>query len=124
MTLPLTVALLVAPGWALAQQDRAWNEVPPPPEMPEEEAVPPPPVLDERAREQRELEDPDITIIEREGETRREYRVRGELVMVEVIPAVGPPYYLIDTTGDGSMDTRSHELAPAFIPPAWILFRW
>lgn len=93
--------------------------------MPDEaEADPAPPVLDERAREQRGLEEADIVIIERDGETRREYRMGGQLVMVEVIPAVGPSYYLIDSTGDGLLDRRQRELEPDFVPPSWVIFRW
>lgn len=123
MTLPfaLFAGLLLAFGPASAQQDREWDDAPPPPEQGED---PPPPVIDERAREQRSLEDADIIIIERDGETRREYRVGGELVMVEVTPAVGPTYYLIDTTGDGALDGRRNELDPNFVPPSWVIFRW
>lgn len=48
----------------------------------------------------------------------------GQLVMVEVIPAVGPSYYLIDSTGDGLLDRRQRELEPDFVPPSWVIFRW
>ncbi len=123
LPLSLLAALLLVSGSALAQEEREWGDAPPPPEL-EEGADPPPPVLDERAREQRSLEDADIIIIERDGETRREYRVGGELVMVEVTPAVGPTYYLIDTTGDGTLDGRRNELDPNFVPPSWVIFRW
>ncbi|OOC50282.1 MULTISPECIES: DUF2782 domain-containing protein [Thioalkalivibrio] len=125
LSLPLSLlaALLLVPGSALAQEDREWGDAPPPPEL-DEAADPPPPVLDERAREQRSLEEADIIIIERDGETRREYRMGGQLVMVEVTPAVGPTYYLIDTTGDGTLDGRRNELDPDFVPPSWVIFRW
>jgi hypothetical protein len=33
-----------------------------------------------------------------------EYRMNGVLYMVKVTPTVGPPYYLIDTTGDGNLN--------------------
>nr|WP_196800583.1 DUF2782 domain-containing protein [Thioalkalivibrio sp. ALJ16] len=123
LPLSLFAALLLLPVPALAQTDRDWNDAPPPPEL-EEGVDPPPPVLDERAREQQSLEDADILIIERDGETRREYRMDGVLVMVEVTPAVGPTYYLIDTTGDGTLDGRRNELDPNFVPPSWVIFRW
>lgn len=123
LSLTLSASLMLAFGSVSAQQDREWDDAPPPPEL-EEGADPPPPVLDERAREQRSLEDADIIIIERDGETRREYRMGGELVMVEVTPAVGPTYYLIDTTGDGTLDGRRNELDPNFVPPSWVIFRW
>ena len=120
------LGLFVAP---LAQgQEPA--DVPPPPEIPDEAYDPemleeaPPPVLDERARQQQLLEEADITLIERPDAMIREYRVGGRLFMVEVIPRVGRPYYLIDSTGDGQMDTRRSRLGPNFIPPQWILFQW
>ncbi|MGM0553358.1 MAG: DUF2782 domain-containing protein [Pseudomonadota bacterium] len=116
--------LLLAPAVVLAQGED-WPDAPAPPEMPDAaEQQPAPPVLDERAREQRALEEADVVIIERDGETRREYRVGGRVVMVEVTPAVGPAYYLIDATGDGSLDHRGDDLEPGFVPPSWILFRW
>ncbi len=116
--------LLLAPAVALAQAED-WADAPAPPGMPDTaEQQPAPPVLDERAREQRSLEDADVIIIERAGETRREYRIGGRLVMVEVTPSIGPTYYLIDSTGDGSLDRRRDDLEPGFVPPSWILFRW
>ncbi|WP_017925607.1 DUF2782 domain-containing protein [Thioalkalivibrio sp. HL-Eb18] len=121
----ILAGLFLAPALAFAQQEREWDDAPPPPEMPDEAEVDPaPPVLDERAREQRGLEEADIVIIERDGETRREYRVGGQLVMVEVTPAVGPSYYLIDSTGDGLLDRRQRELEPDFVPPSWVIFQW
>ncbi|WP_019625206.1 DUF2782 domain-containing protein [Thioalkalivibrio sp. ALJT] len=123
LSLPLFAALWLLPASALAETEHEWDDTPPPPEL-EEGADPPPPVLDERAREQEFLERADILIIERDGETWREYRVDGVLVMVEVTPAAGPTYYLIDTTGDGTLDGRRSELDPNFVPPSWVIFRW
>jgi len=66
---------------------------------------------------------PEITIVETGRETIYEYRVRGQLYMVKVQPQFGPPYYLLDTTGDSRVDVRrdwvwSNEL------PQWLLFSW
>ncbi|MCB2262540.1 MAG: DUF2782 domain-containing protein [Candidatus Thiosymbion ectosymbiont of Robbea hypermnestra] len=66
---------------------------------------------------------PEVTIVETGRETIYEYRVRGQLYMVKVQPLVGPPYYLLDTTGDGRLDVRrdrvwSNELSQ------WMLFSW
>jgi hypothetical protein len=52
-----------------------------------------------------------------------EYRSNGRLYMVKITPARGYPYYLIDSDGDGSFDTRRNELDPPNIHQ-WILFRW
>jgi len=65
-----------------------------------------------------------IVIRPRPGERIEEYRVNGRLYMVKVIPRKGPPYYLIDTDGDGSLDTRRDELAPDVAVPSWVIIRW
>jgi hypothetical protein len=67
---------------------------------------------------------PEVTIIKRDDAVVREYRVNGALYMVRVEPVVGPPYYLIDTTGDGELNARRSELDPAFVVPSWMIFRW
>jgi len=114
------VALLALVGAASAQPQE-WADAPPPPEMVEDA---PPPVLDERARQLQMLEEADITLIERPDGVIREFRIGGRLFMVEVVPSFGPRYYLIDTTGDGMLDTRRRGLGPDFVPPQWILFQW
>jgi hypothetical protein len=122
-------ALLALCTGAMAQAE-PWPEAPPPPPM-AEDAPPservedaPPPVLDERARQLQILEQADITLIERPDGVIREYRIDGRLYMVQVIPRWGPPYYLMDTTGDGTLDLRRAGLGPDFVPPQWMLFQW
>lgn len=90
----------------------------------EQAAPPPPPLLDDSDLSTRELMEPEITIIERDGEIIQEYRIAGQLYMVRVTPQVGPAYYLVDMDGDGNMDTRNHELDPRVHIPAWVLFRF
>ncbi|WP_018868926.1 MULTISPECIES: DUF2782 domain-containing protein [unclassified Thioalkalivibrio] len=117
------LGLVLAAG-PLAAQD--FEDAPPPPDMPDEAAgdePAPPPVLDERARQLQELEEADVIIMERDGERRREYRVDGELVIVEVTPAAGPTYYLVDVTGEGDLERRD-DLAPGFTPPRWRILEW
>jgi hypothetical protein len=53
-----------------------------------------------------------------------EYRAGGVLYMIRVNPARGAPYYLVDTDGDGNLETRFNDLAGGLLIPAWILFRW
>lgn len=68
---------------------------------------------------------PDVTIIQRGQETVQEYRSGGQLYMVKVIPAKGQPYYLVDTDGDGNLETRRNDLvSPDVVTPQWVLFRW
>jgi len=116
----LVLGLTPVPGLSAATaQD--WQPAPPPPEM---SAITPPPVVDDAARQQQLLEQADIILYEGLDETIKEYWINNQLFMVEVIPAVGPPYYLIDTTGDGLLDSRRERLGTEFVPPQWILFRW
>ena len=43
---------------------------------------------------------------------------------IKVTPKKGPSYYLIDSDGDGDMDTRRNELDPNLLIPSWTLFTW
>ena len=67
--------------------------------------------------------EPDITIRESGNETIYEYRVRGVLYMVKIQPQFGPPYFLIDSDGNGTLDQR--DTSPKNISiPQWVLFTW
>lgn len=84
--------------------------------------VPPPPpeVLEEEGKH---LPEPEVTIIKRKGATIEEYRVNGQLRYAKITPASGPAYYMVDTDGDGQLDTRNDNLSN---PPIqqWILWKW
>lgn len=67
---------------------------------------------------------PQVTIIRRRGEVIEEYRLRGRLYMIKVTPRKGYPYYLVDTDGDGDLETHRVELSEAMRLPSWILLRW
>ncbi len=67
--------------------------------------------------------EPDINIIQQDDRTIEEYRVNGQLYMIKVIPVVGPAYYLMDTDGDGSLETTRNELDNPPVPN-WILLEW
>ena len=67
--------------------------------------------------------EPEVTIRQEENRTVHEYRVNGRLYMVKIVPRIGPPYYLMDTNGDGEMDTREDD-PNGVVLPQWILFRW
>ena len=103
----LLTALLLLPGLGAA-----------------EDIPPPPPLLDDSEQVTREIMEPQVTIIRRDGEIIEEYRLHGQLYMVRVTPRKGPPYYLVDTSGDGNLETRSHELDPRLMIPAWTILRW
>lgn len=56
--------------------------------------------------------------------TIEEYRAGGVLYMIKVNPAKGASYYLVDTDGDGNMETRQNDLQSGMLIPAWVLLRW
>jgi len=91
---------------------------------------PPPPVKDYRPPAHRApapevppedaaIPEPEIVITTRGEDRYEEYRVGGYLYMIKVTPKKGPPYYLVDQTGNGQF-TRS-DLMPDFRPPMWII---
>jgi hypothetical protein len=66
---------------------------------------------------------PEVTIIETDEEVIYEYRVKGQVYMVKVEPIAGPPYYMVDTDGDGTLDVQDQR-APELSVPQWLLFSW
>ena len=87
------------------------------------EPVPEPPEIPAPVKSGETLE-PDVTIVQKKGETVEEYRIHGQLYMVKVTPAVGPPYYLIDRNGDGTMDVRMSAIYHDLVVPQWVIFSW
>ena len=53
-----------------------------------------------------------------------EYLHNGQVYMVRVVPNNAPPYYLLDTDGDGELDTRQEESDPGIKPVYWKLIEW
>ncbi len=85
------------------------------PEVPE----PPLPVQSGEALE------PDITIIRRGKKTIHEYRLNGKLVKVKVIPDIGPPYYMVDVDGDGTLEeVRNSDLEKGIHVQQWEIYSW
>lgn len=115
MRLILCLAGLVSAVSALAQDE--FESAPPPPEIPQ--TVPEPSVPDTRAEEPL----PEVTIIRRGEEVVTEYRMHGQLYAVKITPAKGPPYFLVDRDGDGSLETRRNDLDSPPIPE-WTILRW
>lgn len=70
-----------------------------------------------------EAVEPEINITEGSEGLVYEYRVRGRLYMVRVQPQIGPPYYLLDTNGDGILDVRRDAPGNDFVQQ-WVLFSW
>ncbi len=118
----LLLALLIIPGASTQAGDQdktnsGFQALPPPPPPPRNYRPPSPP-----AESTDRLPAPDISI-KTQGKTRyEEYRIGGRLYMIKVIPAMGPPYYLIDKEGSGQFH-RSN-VAPRVSPPMWIIKRF
>ncbi len=67
---------------------------------------------------------PDVTIIRMKDRKIEEYRVNGQLYMLKVTPDVGVAYYLVDTDGDGQLE--SHDTGGLQMPvaPQWVIIQW
>lgn len=113
----LPALLLLIPLSALPR------ELPPPPEVapPATDETPPP--LPAGVEPGERLE-PEVKIIKREDAVTYEYRINNQLYMVRIVPRTGPPYYLIDTDGDGSLESRYVNLGPNLVVPNWVIYRW
>lgn len=105
----LIIAILIVPvGTALAAELTPSEQAPAPPPLPEgdvPEAV------------------PEVRIVRTPRGVISEYRHGGRLYMVRIEPRVGAPYYLIDSNGDGQLDSRRHAV-DNIQPPQWVIFSW
>lgn len=79
---------------------------------------------DRRAADLEGESQPPISIHAPAESTIEEYRVNGKLYMIRITPKKGAPYYLVDADGDGNLETRRNELAPDFLIPSWVIFKW
>lgn len=107
----LSIVLLIGYGLPLYAADKTEDVPPPPPDVMQEEG------------KDKHLPEPQVTIIKRKGATIEEFRVNGQLRYAKITPSKGPAYYMVDTDGDGLLDSRHDDLSD---PPVqqWILMRW
>ena len=65
----------------------------------------------------------EVTVVRRGQDIIEEYRVHGELLMIKVIPRIGPPYYLKKNL---LRDYHTHpsDAGIDVSPPMWQLFRF
>ena len=69
------------------------------------------------------LEDADVTRRTLDGgDLVEEYRIAGQLRVVKVTPLRGPTYYLVDSNGDGTLDSSEGE--GPISPVQYTLFEW
>lgn len=118
----LLVLLLANPLTLLAAQQTPPADLEPlpdaPPPPPPSDYAPPPTGLADEGLE------PEVKIIKRSDAVIHEYRINGRLYMVKVVPRVGPPYYLYDREGNGSLESRRLVLEPAPVVPNWKIHSW
>ena len=108
---------LLAIQLPLAAAAEAPKPLPLPADLQPLEEIPPPTISnDENADE------PQITIVKKNGETIEEYRIGGELYMMKITPAHGVPYYMHkeDQNGGWLMDGPNQPLSI----PKWTIFRF
>jgi hypothetical protein len=89
----LALILLIGPATSLAQEGKEPIVTPPPPPealLPQADGI-----------------EPKVSIITRDWATIEEYSVGGQVYAVKITPSVGPAYYLYDSYGDGSLETRT-----------------
>jgi hypothetical protein len=111
MTMRSTLMMTLLLGAVAAQATDKTPQVPPPPPLPPATAT-----------SQPDVGEPEVTIAEKPDTTVTEYRANGRLYMIRVQPKVGPAYYLVDETGQGSFVRRDTD--PKISPPRWTIFRF
>lgn len=67
--------------------------------------------------------EPEVTIKRDDRGMVKEYRINGALYKIEVVPDVGPPYYLVDEYGTGQW-TRLDLATNPLVVPQWVLIRF
>ena len=66
----------------------------------------------------------DVTIQDRKSDIVEELRVNGQLYAIRVTPKRGVPYYLVDSDGDGNLETRKNDTDSDLLIPAWVIKKW
>lgn len=67
--------------------------------------------------------EPQVTIRQQGEDTIEEFRSNGRVYMIRVVPKNAPPYYLMDTPGDGQI-SRPVDFGPEIRAPMWSIFSW
>ncbi|QOC22931.1 DUF2782 domain-containing protein [Wenzhouxiangella sp. AB-CW3] len=116
------IALLAALSMTASTYSATGDEPPEsdaasPPPIPEHEPLPP------KVQDPDEMLEPQVVIRREDDRIIEEYHAGGVVYMIRIVPAVGPPYYLIDTTGDGNFDSRHEHMEPVR-PAHWKIFEW
>jgi hypothetical protein len=119
--------LLIGLFWGAAvhaagQAPPAGTDAPPEMQVPPPRSVPP--ADPDEVPQEGDAPSPEVTIKRDAKGTREEYAINGRVYMVKVIPAVGPPYYLVDPTGQGEFSQQINDIKNPPPVPRWVLLRW
>jgi len=109
--LPITFILLFTSASKIFAQDALPAIIPEPPELPAQIVS-------------GESMAPDITITRKTKQQITEYSVNGSVYMVKISPDNAPAYYMVDTDGDGNLETRRSALEDGMNIPQWLLISW
>jgi len=129
----LSILLFMIPGFAQDNSEPVIPldvEVPPPAPPPEDDRVPldqvqpePPPIPDKLNPNESLV--PEVRIVRKEREIVQEYMLDGRLSMVQITPLDGgPSYYIVDTDGDGQVDTRTTDIETGVKPVLFRVYSW
>jgi hypothetical protein len=108
----LVAAVLIAAAFSLAAQTQPRPR--PPGTQPLEEAPPPPAITEDSTLSQQ------VTVKAKGEDKVEEYRIRGKLYKMRVVPAVGPAYWLVDPKGEGNFE-RLDGPSPNIAVPMWVI---
>ena len=100
-----------------AQEDDSLERPPEIPPLDAEEQPLPPKIQDEQV-------EPTVTIRDEDGKRVEEYSYNGQVYMVKITPEVGPPYYFIDSDGDGNLETTPTKGLEPVQPVQWKIKEW
>ncbi|PPC92901.1 MAG: hypothetical protein CTY33_10015 [Methylotenera sp.] len=108
--------LILAAGLSLISTLSSAAE--PPKDLQPLEDIPPPPM----SKEGEDVDEPQVTIVKKGGDTIEEYRINGQLYMMKVTPKSGVPYYLHKEDQDGGWINDGPN--KPLIIPKWTIFRF
>jgi hypothetical protein len=94
------------------------NAAEPPKDLQPLEEIPPPPM----SKDGEGVDEPQVTIVKKNGDTIEEYRINGQLYMMKVTPKSGVPYYLHKEDQDGGWINDGPN--KPLVIPKWTLFRF
>lgn len=114
----LMITLLGGPGATLAA-DAAATQASQKPEAPK--VIPPPPP--QELTKGKEIK-PEVTIVQRKWAKFKEYSIGGRVYAVEVTPRWGPPYWLYDSDGNGTLEMRGDVLHQYPQTVQWKILTW